>query len=150
MKTTNLLALLRPLSPFLFLKKIASFFKKICNSKNLRTFALSNGLKGGSTRLKQAGFFYIPQLNINGITPAGNCNRTPALEVFDNGSVTPFFCYHKQNISEMSNTEKIASKAKHSNLASTSDHESVFLRHLSLLSPLLSPKSHLQEKGGAK
>jgi hypothetical protein len=101
----------------LFLKKIASFFKKICNSKNLRTFAAHNILRGDETRLKQAGFFYAPLQKINGVTPVGNCNRTPASEVLCNGSVTPFFCYHKQNISDMHNTEK--------NYKVTSDHESV-------------------------
>ncbi len=65
------------------------------NLKIFPTFVATNIPKGGKIRLLLAGFFYACTL-IRGVTPVGNCNRTPALWVLVNGSVTPFFCYHNQ------------------------------------------------------
>ena len=67
----------------------------------------SSKLKGGTYRLMLAAGFFCACMQIHGVTPVGNCNRTPAFEVLDNGSVTPFFCYLQQtNLSVMSSTEK--------------------------------------------
>ena len=84
-------------------------------SKMFTIFAAHNILRGGNIRLYATGFFYAYALQlIHGVTPVGNCNRTPASKVLCNGSVTPSFCYHKQLFSVMHNTEKNCLSAKDS------------------------------------
>ena len=72
-----------------------NIFKKYRNyfaiEKYMATFAASNILKGGITRLFTAGFFYAFALLLYGVTPVRSVNALAALEVLDNGSVTPFF-----------------------------------------------------------
>jgi hypothetical protein len=82
---------------FFLTTKIKKINKNFAIMKNSSTFAAHNILKGGCVRQFEAGFFYAPQQNIDGVTPVWNCNRTTALEVLCNGSVTPFFCYPTNN-----------------------------------------------------
>ena len=88
-------------------------------SKIIRNFAPNNILEGGLVRLLVAGFFYACAMHIYGVTPVGNCNRTPALEVLFNGSVTPFFFVTTNIYLEMNNTKNNVRGTKKSNAVCT-------------------------------
>jgi len=93
-------------------------------SKKVANFAATSKLKGGLIRLYAAGIFYVCTLQISGVTPAGNCNGTPALEVLVNRvSNADFLLLQQTNFSEMTSTETNCLRWKIAPKSDTSAHE---------------------------